>query len=130
MFDQVFWFGDLNYRIDALDRETVIQLLQKKDMETLLQHDQLMIEMAKIKDQSFAGFSEGKITFTPTFKFDVGTNDWDTSEKQRTPAWTDRVLFAGRLAQLVSYNSHPQFMSSDHKPVSGLFEVRPLICEK
>jgi hypothetical protein len=29
----------------------------------------------------------------PTFKYDKGSDEFDTSSKARPPAWTDRVLF-------------------------------------
>ena len=33
------------------------------------------------------------MNFAPTYKYDLFCDDYDTSEKQRTPAWTDRVLW-------------------------------------
>ncbi|ELW62045.1 Synaptojanin-1 [Tupaia chinensis] len=44
----------------------------------------------------FRGFLEGKVTFAPTYKYDLFSDDYDTSEKCRTPAWTDRVLWRRR----------------------------------
>ena len=44
-------------------------------------------------DRVFQGYSEGKILFQPTFKYDKGTNQFDSSSKYRPPAWTDRVLY-------------------------------------
>jgi hypothetical protein len=41
----------------------------------------------------FEKFKEGAINFKPTFKLDIGTNDYDTSAKQRVPAYCDRILF-------------------------------------
>ncbi|KAF7970774.1 hypothetical protein HWV62_23038, partial [Athelia sp. TMB] len=35
------------------------------------------------------GFEEGPLLFRPTYKYDVGTDDYDTGEKLRIPAWTD-----------------------------------------
>ena len=46
--------------------------------------------------RAFEGFSEGDISFLPTYKYDPGTNTFDTSHKQRIPAYTDRVLFKSR----------------------------------
>jgi hypothetical protein len=58
---------------------------------SLLLHDQLRQVLAQ--GAALPGLAEGRITFMPTFKFDKDTTDYDTSHKQRIPAWTDRVLF-------------------------------------
>lgn len=41
----------------------------------------------------FRGFQEGPLTFAPTYKYDPGTEMFDSSAKQRTPSYTDRILF-------------------------------------
>ena len=41
-----------------------------------------------IAGHAFGGFSEQPITFNPSYKFDPGTDHYDTSEKQRVPSWT------------------------------------------
>lgn len=46
--------------------------------------------------QVLNNFFEPPIAFPPTYKFDVGTNNYDTSEKMRIPSWTDRILFSTR----------------------------------
>ena len=46
--------------------------------------------------QVFRGFIEGKLDFAPTYKYDLFSEDYDTSEKCRTPAWTDRILWKRR----------------------------------
>ena len=41
----------------------------------------------------FQGYKEGPLNFAPTYKYDLFCDDYDTSDKSRTPAWTDRVLW-------------------------------------
>jgi hypothetical protein len=73
----------------------------------------------------FNGFNEPEINFQPTFKFDLGTSQYDTSEKKRVPSFTDRILtFKNPLKvhdpKWLSYNTYTSYMEStvsDHKPV-------------
>ena len=37
---------------------------------------------------AFVGYEEGPLLFRPTYRYDVGTDIYDTSEKMRIPAWT------------------------------------------
>lgn len=37
---------------------------------------------------AFSGYQEGPILFRPTYKYDLGTDTYDTGEKMRIPAWT------------------------------------------
>ena len=46
--------------------------------------------------QVFKGFVEGDLIFDPTYKYDEFSDDYDTSEKGRTPAWCDRILWKRR----------------------------------
>lgn len=69
---------------------------------------------------AFQGFHEGKLTFLPTYKYDNGSSEYDTSEKARTPSWTDRVLFYGKQLTQTAYN-RSELILSDHKPVFSTF---------
>ena len=60
----------------------------------VLHFDQLLEE--RKRRRAFSGFQEGDITFLPTYKYDQGSADFDSSEKNRCPSWTDRVLYRGR----------------------------------
>ena len=62
--------------------------------ESLLNYDQLTRE--RYRGRIFAGFRESRIKFPPTFKFDKGSDTYDSSSKARCPAYTDRVLYASR----------------------------------
>jgi hypothetical protein len=85
----VFWLGDLNYRIPLPDAE-VKSNARALVLAPLLAADQLHTERAA--GRVFVGFEEPAIAFPPTYKYDPGTDDYDSSEKMRTPAWCDRVL--------------------------------------
>lgn len=68
--------------------------------------------------------SEGEINFAPTYKFDKGTNDYDTSKKQSVPSYCDRICFTDNdRMKLLEYTNVPTIMFSDHKPVHATFQV-------
>ena len=68
--------------------------------------------------------SEGPLNFKPTYKYDLGTADYDTSSKGRIPSWTDRILFVPRQGvQCLAYNSDDSIRTSDHRPVYASFSV-------
>nr|XP_057912957.1 inositol polyphosphate 5-phosphatase K [Doryrhamphus excisus] len=144
--DVVFWFGDLNFRIEDYDIHVVKCAIDSNKFPLLWERDQL--NMAKNTESILEGFLEGPLQFPPTYKFDVGTHTYDTSAKKRKPAWTDRILWrlrhkgspvpthnaalqrgltswlggATKVTQH-AYRSHKAFTISDHKPVSALFSL-------
>lgn len=123
-FDRVFWFGDLNYRINGTRRMVDLLLLHNKH-DVLRFNDQLQIEMAK--GNVFSHFQEGPLHFRPTYKFDKHSNVYDSSSKQRIPSWTDRILFLSNEKaadiEILSYRSQMSFQTSDHRPVGATFQV-------
>ncbi|KAK4230550.1 putative inositol-1,4,5-trisphosphate 5-phosphatase [Podospora fimiseda] len=116
--ESVIWFGDFNYRI-GLGLERAKELVQKRDLESLFENDQLNLQM--VAGLAFPYYSEARINFMPTYKYDVGTDKFDSSEKARIPAWTDRILRKGTNLRQLAYNSAP-LRFSDHRPVYAIFE--------
>lgn len=116
--------GDLNYRIDHQHRDSVINTIKHDEYEKLLERDQLLMERKRNPGFRLRSFQEAPITFPPTYKYDVGTDTYDTSEKKRMPSWCDRILYRGlgRIRQ-VDYRRH-EVHTSDHRPVSAVFQVR------
>lgn len=113
-------------------------LLASRTFTPLLAHDQL--KLAQVSSAAFVGFIEHDITFSCTYKYDRGTDNYDSSEKERKPAWTDRILWKINRSSPTSregkienterddelrsvsitcdeYDSVMQMRLSDHKPV-------------
>lgn len=125
--DIIFWMGDLNYRIDdSIIIEDIFRAIEKNDLEILRQKDQLNIE--RLKNRVFQGFQEGVLTFAPTYKYQPGTDVYETraEKKLRAPAWCDRILWKimnkDLIIKLIDYR-RSNLLPSDHKPVSGNYHV-------
>ncbi|TVY50870.1 Inositol-1,4,5-trisphosphate 5-phosphatase 1 [Lachnellula cervina] len=116
--DTVIWMGDFNYRI-GLGSEKVRHLIKNGDLESLYENDQLNLQM--VAGLTFPYYSESRITFNPTYKYDLGNDQYDTSEKARIPAWTDRILRKGTNLRQINYNTAP-LRFSDHRPVYATFQ--------
>uniref|UniRef100_A0A8C0EQR6 Inositol polyphosphate-related phosphatase domain-containing protein n=1 Tax=Bubo bubo TaxID=30461 RepID=A0A8C0EQR6_BUBBB len=144
--DVLFCFGDLNFRIADYGIHFVRESINNKRYNLLWEKDQL--NMAKKKEAFLQEFIEGPLQFKPTYKFDLYSDVYDTSEKKRKPAWTDRILWRvknlcqhaskeGEFTEeeqtisvtLNNYISHMSYGISDHKPVTGTFglELKPLL---
>ncbi|CAM8888272.1 unnamed protein product [Rhodiola kirilowii] len=120
--DQIFWFGDLNYRLNMSDAK-VRKLVAKKQWAELIKSDQLSKELHK--GHVFAGWKEGSINFPPTYKYEINTDRYvgenaSDGEKRRSPAWCDRILWLGKRIKQLLYKTS-DIRLSDHRPVSSLF---------
>ena len=130
--DYVFWCGDFNYRVD-MDKDEMKEMIKRNEFDQILQYDQLRVQ----QDQGnvFKNFLEGPVNFAPTYKYDLFSDDYDTSEKCRQPAWTDRVLWKRRKqvpdidsptdwnpGNLIHYG-RAELKQSDHRPVIAVIDV-------
>ena len=115
--DAVFFFGDLNYRIETSRLE--YSNLSLQDLRLL---DQLNENRLKNPSCLLRHFEELQIDFIPTYKYDPYTMNFDTSEKQRIPAWCDRILYRGSIQGLL-YNRLEKPISSDHRPIIGEYKI-------
>lgn len=108
----------MNYRITGTPLR---QDFDTSDYSELVKKDQLYQEMQA--QRVFVNYTEGPIHFRPTYKYDPGTDDWDSSEKNRPPAWCDRVLWKGDRISQLEYTSVMSIQLSDHKPVYAVFST-------
>ncbi|NXO31619.1 SHIP2 phosphatase, partial [Cisticola juncidis] len=79
-FTHLFWFGDLNYRLD-MDVQEILNYISRKELEPLLKVDQLNLE--KEKHKVFLRFGEEEITFPPTYRYERGSRDTYVWHKQK-----------------------------------------------
>jgi len=115
--------------MDELSSNEIRDLAEKWEINELLRYDQLRDQ--RNKRAVFEEFVEETITFMPTYKYDPGTDNFDTSEKCRVPAWCDRVLWKTRIGvQCLDYRSHPVHKLSDHKPVSAVLLVQTRVVDE
>ncbi|VDL79571.1 unnamed protein product [Nippostrongylus brasiliensis] len=122
--DCVLWLGDLNFRITldpGIDWKLQLQEPSARDIENALQHDEL--NLIRTKELAFTGFNEAAITFAPTHKFELGTNDYVPN---RIPSYTDRVLYWTKYPNWIectTYNCIQKPSQSDHRPVYATFRL-------
>ena len=112
-FDCVFWIGDLNF-LNTKERDKVerkihdVRYRNSLNFEEIMNHDELYqvinqgthpFRLACLTletyrsgsfrtEKAFKNFLEGRITFEPTYKYDVNSDKYDTSEKCRIPSYT------------------------------------------
>ncbi len=128
-YDHVFFFGDLNYRLIPPDAQLyerfnwVAERIDAGDYSSLTSVDQLQYEQARKK--AFVNFQEAPIRFAPTYKLSAISNDYNM---MRIPSYCDRILWhslpsRGSMIKCVKYDSMPDMLGSDHRPVWANFEL-------
>ncbi|CAD6202825.1 unnamed protein product [Miscanthus lutarioriparius] len=132
--DRVILLGDLNYRISLPEAKTRL-LVERQDWKTLLENDQLRAEVCRGAG-AFQGWSEGAITFSPTYKYYPNSDAYygcatathggggggHRNNKRRAPAWCDRILWRGAGLRQTRYGRCESRLS-DHRPVRAVFTV-------
>ncbi|KAK7273576.1 hypothetical protein RIF29_14632 [Crotalaria pallida] len=125
--DHVILLGDLNYRI-SLPEETTHLLVEKRDWDSLLENDQLMMELTS--GNMLRGWHEGAIKFAPTYKYCPNSDIYHgcfyqgkKAEKKRAPAWCDRIIWFGKGLNQLQYRRSESKLS-DHRPVKALFTAQ------
>ncbi|XP_041918880.1 LOW QUALITY PROTEIN: phosphatidylinositol 3,4,5-trisphosphate 5-phosphatase 2A [Alosa sapidissima] len=129
-FTHLFWFGDLNYRLD-MDIQEILNYINRKEFEPLLKVDQLNLE--REKNKVFLRFAEEEISYPPTYRYERGSRDTYVWQKQKAtgmrtnvPSWCDRILWKSYPETHIVCNSYgctDDIITSDHSPVFGTFEV-------
>ncbi|GAA5931353.1 uncharacterized protein JCM15063_001443 [Sporobolomyces koalae] len=122
----VIFSGDLNFRIE-LPRAQVLSMLANSP--TAIQDLQVYDELTQLKrtNPSFRlrNMREAPICFPPTYKYDHSSTNYDTSVKQRTPSWCDRILWRSQREASVHCVAYGRYEAdvSDHRPVSAAFDI-------
>ncbi|KRZ78197.1 Inositol polyphosphate 5-phosphatase K [Trichinella papuae] len=141
--DFVFWFGDLNFRVDGLTKDEVKRYLDNGNYSELLKHDQL--NECKSENAALKEFNEAQIEFAPTYKFKPGEKNERNFRINKTkrflilfsriPSYCDRILW--RTAdhccesschvpncKIKKYTSVEHVFCSDHKAVLADFKIQ------
>jgi hypothetical protein len=128
-----FFMGDLNFRTRLPNFEPGSQehieeahrLAESKDWTNINKYDELAHAMEE--NDCLSAFKTLKCHFPPTFK--VHRMDGYRYNEKRSPSYTDRILYNAnhmmwdRIRPL-AYEPIDHFISSDHKPVRGAFEIK------
>ncbi|VDI78288.1 phosphatidylinositol-3,4,5-trisphosphate 5-phosphatase 2 [Mytilus galloprovincialis] len=97
-FHHVFWFGDLNYRVED-NIEVILEKCESQDIQYLLGKDQLL--KTQHNKKAFCGFEEARIEFMPTYRLPRHkpeyNYDWlkkkNSGDRINAPSFCDRILW-------------------------------------
>ena len=123
-------FGDLNFRPAlTLDLDQCFRLIEQDDIQSLQYYDEFIQFMSQPKANKglLRNYKEGTITFGPSYKYLMKTNEYDV---KRMPSYTDRILFESvhdmpqKNPMMNIFYGKVDYDLSDHKPITGLFEAK------
>lgn len=89
------------------------KVLLEQQLDRVLLFDQLSRQRGA--GAVFQNFLEGSIRFPPTYKYDEKRDLFDSSSKQRCPAWTDRILYYSRKSTSSTSSSSPECVFGNNK---------------
>lgn len=99
-FDEILQYDQLKVPIQFYCTENSIMngtfVSNFSIMNVIILREMYFFQIQQEAGNVFKNFLEGPINFPPTYKYDLFSDDYDTSEKCRAPAWTDRVLWKRR----------------------------------
>ena len=122
-----FWIilGDLNFSI-SLIYKVAIEVIQDKDYKALYSNDQFYYEYEHMENSFLKNnLNEGIIKFAPTYKFEKNSDDYAYDDKKKlVPSFCDRIFYCKKNGiRLLSYERISTLLLSEHRPVTGAFEV-------
>ena len=88
--DVLLWMGDFNYRVE-MDNDLVRAYVVHGQYHPVLERDQL--NQQKERHALWSRYAEPGIAFAPSYRYNIGTDEFDSSEKQRVPSWCDRIIW-------------------------------------
>lgn len=117
--------GDFNFRVN-MERSAILDFVNQKNYSSILESDQQTV--AKKEGKMLTNYSERPINFAPTYKYKLGTQEYNTSEPahKRNPAYTDRIIYKERVPDSVAWRAYGagSLTLSDHKPVFLIGSIR------
>lgn len=127
-YDYYFFFGDINSRTSLEYSNPIVDNLIKNHSKTLngdfkdiLVNDQF--KQYQKESSLILQMDEAPIKFSPTYKYTIGSNEYDTNKK-RIPSWTDRIMFK-KFSETIPLAYNKCLLSlSDHQPIYGLYRIK------
>ena len=125
-FDHAFIFGEFGYPLAADVRDNVAELVNAKDFDQLMQHDELTRFRAKTP---LSCFSEPKVAFPPTSYTEEGPC-YFSRVFHYSPGWSrlDSTVQSDVVSECpvvcTRYDSVPSIVTSKYAPVVATFAVQ------
>ncbi|EGD80151.1 hypothetical protein PTSG_10834 [Salpingoeca rosetta] len=138
-FHHVFWIGDLNYRLNLEQVQSlesvpeshddrfklVTSWIESREWDKINEADELRPDRSA--GRVLTGFQEGAMLFPPTYKVERASEL--QYRDQRIPAYCDRILWRSMpgLDTAVTQTSLEPLLTvptSDHKPLRATFSIR------